>query len=328
MSAEAVESVAPRIRGIHHVTAISGPAQANLDFYTGVLGLRMVKRTVNFDDPGTYHLYYGDREGTPGTIMTFFPWERAAPGRRGSRFTDVTSFAVPTGSADFWTRYLERAGVAGLERDTHFGADIVRVEDPDGLVLELVAGPDTRETPAGPYAHPDIPAEHAVRSFHGVLLDVSEPDATARLLTDLLGYEQAGEDGGRLRFHTGADQGGAVIDLLAAGSSEDGHMGKGSVHHVAFRARDDEGQQTWREAVASSGIAVTTVQDRSYFRSIYFHEPGGVLFEIATDGPGFTADEAEEHLGREVKLPPWLEGRRGELEARLPALTVPHGSAG
>ncbi len=328
MSLDAGAASTPRIPGIHHVTAISGPAQANLDFYTGVLGLRMVKRTVNFDDPGTYHLYYGDRVGTPGTIMTFFPWERAEPGRRGSRFTDATSFAVPAESGDFWAGHLERTGVAGVEREVRFGADLVRLKDPDGLVLELVAGADTRETPAGLPVHPDIPPEHAIRSFHGVLLDVADPDASARLLTDLLGYEHIGEEGGRLRFRAGEDEVGAVIDLLTAGSSEDGRMGKGSVHHVAFRARDDEEQRTWREALVTAGIPVTTVQDRNYFRSIYFHEPGGVLFEIATDGPGFTADETEEDLGRDVKLPVWLEGRRAELESQRPPLTMPHRNAG
>ncbi len=318
----------PRILGIHHVTAISGSAQANLDFYVGVLGLRLVKRTVNFDDPGTYHLYYGDRVGTPGTIMTFFPWEHAAPARRGAGFTDVAAFSVPAESAEFWVGHLEAAGVGHVVRDTRFGEDVVRLEDTDGLVLELVAGSDTAETTAGPSAHRAIPSEHAIRSFHGVTLDVADPQATARLLTDLMGYEPGGEDGGRLRFRGRARGIGATVDLLSTGSADEGRMGRGSVHHVAFRASDDDEQQSWREAIASAGIPVTTVQDRNYFRSIYFHEPGGVLFEIATDNPGFTVDETEENLGTEIKLPAWLEGRRGELESRLPRLTMPHGNTG
>ena len=318
-------STSPRIPGIHHVTAISGSAQANLDFYVGVLGLRLVKRTVNFDDPGTYHLYYGDQVGTPGTIMTFFPWEHAAPGSRGAGFTDVTSFSVPAGSVDFWIGYLEAAAIGDVERDARFGEDVIRFEDTDGLVLELVAGPDTTETTAGPPAHPEIPPEYAIRSFHGVALDLADPGASSRLLTDLMGHEHIGEDGGRLRFRGGDTEAGAVVDLLTSGSTERGRMGRGSVHHVAFRARDEDEQLSWRETIATAGIPVTTVQDRNYFRSIYFHEPGGVLFEIATDDPGFMADETEEKLGSEIKLPEWLEGRRGELESRLPPLTVPHG---
>jgi len=277
MSAEEATSGMLRIPGIHHVTAISGPAQDNLDFYVGVLGLRLVKRTVNFDDPGTYHLYYGDQVGTPGTIMTFFPWERAAPGARGSGFTDVTSFSVPAGSGDSWASRLEAQGIGEVERDARFGEDVVRFEDNDGLVLELVAGPGTAETQAGPPAHPDIPSEHAIRAFHGVVLDVADPQASARLLTDVLGYEHLGEDGGRLRFRGGEEEVGAVVDLLSTPSGGEGRMGRGSVHHVAFRARDDDEQRSWREAIATAGISVTTVQDRNYFRSIYFHEPGGVL---------------------------------------------------
>ena len=314
-----------RIPGIHHVTAISGPAQANLDFYAGVLGLRLVKRTVNFDDPGTYHLYYGDRIGTPGTVMTFFPWERAMAGHRGSGFTGFTSFSVPFGSTEFWVDRLRVTGVGGVEREQRFGEDVVRFEDPDGLILELVAGPRTGETPAGPPSFPGVPFEHAIRSFHGVGLDVADPQASARLLTDVLGFEHVDEQGGRLRFRAAPHGIGGVVDLMAPGSSEDGRMGRGSVHHIAFRARDDDEQREWREAIAAAGIPVTTVQDRSYFRSIYFHESGGVLFEIATDAPGFLGDETEEDLGRGIKLPGWLEGRRAELESRLPSLTVPRG---
>ena len=315
----------PSIPGIHHVTAISGPAQENMDFYAGVLGLRMVKQTVNFDDPGTHHLYFGDRAGTPGTIMTFFPWAHAASGARGSGYTDSTAFSVPPGSLEFWAARLEEVGASPGEVETRFGSEVLCCHDPDGLVLELVAGPDTKETAAGPPVHPEIAPEYTIRSFHGVLLDVADPDATARLLTGLMGYEHRGEDGGRIGFFGGTEEVGAVVELLATGSRRVGRMGRGSVHHVAFRTRDDVEQQGWREALVQAMIPVTTVQERCYFRSIYFHEPGGVLFEIATDAPGFGIDEADVQLGHNLKLPSWLEGRRAELEARLPVLCVPGG---
>lgn len=312
----------PPLPGIHHVTAICGSAQTNLDFYSGLLGLRLVKRTVNFDDPGTYHLYYGDRLGSPGTIMTFFPWEHAAPGRRGAGSTEATSFCIPAGSASFWVDRLERADLGQVTRGERFGDEIVRIDDSDGLALELVSGSGTLETPAGPAGHFDIPPEHAIRSFHGVTLDVPDPEASARFLTDLLGYRQLFEDDSRLRLRTDQAEVGSVIDIVRAGSVAPGRMGRGSVHHVAFRARDDEEQQRWRKTLAAAGIPVTAVQDRQYFRSIYFHEPGGVLFEIATDTPGFTVDEPEDELGRSVKLPHWLEARRAELESRLPPLAM------
>ena len=323
MSAAPADTGRLRIPGIHHVTAISGPAQQNVDFYADVLGLRTVKQTVNFDDPGTHHLYYGDRAGTPGTAMTFFPWEHAARGGPGSGVTEATGFSVPPGSLEFWADRLRAAGASPREVETRFGEESLRCEDPDGLILELVAGPATRETPAGLPVHPDVPPESAIRAFSGVLLDVVDPDSTARLLTDVLGFEHIGEYGGRLRFRGNQDDVGSIVDLRSAGSEAVAHMGRGSVHHVAFRARDDDEQEAWRETIASEGIPVTTVQDRCYFRSIYFREPGGVLFEIATDTPGFGIDESDEELGRNLKLPPWFEARREELEARLPVLILP-----
>ena len=312
-----------RVPGIHHVTAISGPAQQNMDFYADVLGLRTVKQTVNFDDPGTHHLYYGDRTGTPGTAMTFFPWEHASRGGSGSGATEATGFSVPPGSLEFWADRLRGAGASPQEVTTRFDEESLRCEDPDGLILELVAGPATRETPSGPPVHPDVPAEFAVRAFHGVLLDVADPDPTARLLTDVMGFEHLGEYEGRLRFRSDEHEVGSIVDLRSTGSGATLHMGRGSVHHVAFRARDDDEQRSWRETITSAGIPVTTVQDRCYFHSIYFREPGGVLFEIATDTPGFGIDESEEELGRNLQLPRWLEARREEIEARLPRLVLP-----
>ena len=323
MSAAPPDTKDLRVPGIHHVTAISGPAQQNVDFYADLLGLRTVKQTVNFDDPGTHHLYYGDRAGTPGTAMTFFPWEHAAPGEPGSGTTQVTGFSVPRGSLEFWADRLGTEGAAPLELDARFDEESLRWEDPDGLVFELVAGPATRETPAGPPIHPDVPAEFAIRAFHGVVLDVDDPEPTARLLTDIMGFEHVGEYEGRLRFRGHEQDIGSIVDLRSVGSAAPARMGRGSVHHVAFRARDDDEQQSWREAIAGAGLRVTTVQDRCYFRSIYFREPGGVLFEIATDTPGFGIDESPEELGRNLKLPPWFEARRDELEARLPRLVLP-----
>lgn len=319
----AAKTEALRIPGIHHVTAISGSAQRNVDFYADVLGLRTVKQTVNFDDPGTHHLYYGDRVGTPGTAMTFFPWERAARGELGSGATEATGFSVPPGSLEFWADRLKARGASPQEVATRFDEESLRCEDPDGLVLELVAGSATRETPAGRPVHPDVPAEFAIRAFHGVLLDVVDPDPTARLLTDVMGFEHLGEYDGRIRFRGNEQEVGSIVDLRAGGSGTLARIGRGSVHHVAFRARDDDEQQSWRETLAGAGIPVTAVRDRCYFRSIYFREPGGVLFEIATDTPGFGIDETPEELGRSLKLPPWFEARREELEARLPRLILP-----
>ena len=240
----AAKTEALRVPGIHHVTAISGPAQQNVDFYADLLGLRTVKQTVNFDDPGTHHLYYGDRAGTPGTAMTFFPWEQAARGGPGSGTTAATGFSVPPGSLEFWADRLRTRGALPGEVVTRFDEESLCCEDPDGLVLELVAGPATRETPAGRPVHPDVPAEFAIRAFHGVLLDVLDPEPTARLLTDVMGFEHLGEHDGRLRFRGNEGEVGSIVDLRSAGSEALAHMGRGSVHHVAFRARDDDEQQS------------------------------------------------------------------------------------
>ena len=326
MSETPTETETLRVPGIHHVTAISGPAQQNVDFYADLLGLRTVKQTVNFDDPGTHHLYYGDQAGTPGTAMTFFPWERSARGGSGSGVTEATGFSVPPESLEFWADRLRAAGASPEEVDARFGEESLRCADPDGLIFELVAGPATRETPAGQPVHPDVPPEFAIRAFHGVLLDVVDPDPTARLLTDVMGFEHVGEYYGRLRFRGSEEDVGSIVDLRSVGSGELARMGRGSVHHVAFRARDDDEQQSWRETIAGAGIPVTAVKHRCYFRSIYFREPGGVLFEIATDTPGFGVDESPAELGRSLKLPPWFEARREELESRLPVLILPDAS--
>ena len=306
--------------GIHHVTAIGGEPQRNVDFYMGMLGLRLVKKTVNFDDPGTYHLYYGDGAGSPGSIMTFFPWAGAPRGRIGSGQLTVTSFSIPATSLGYWTERLVEGGVRFEKPEDRLGETVLRFPDPDGLRLELVtAADDGREGSSdGP-----APAEHAVRGFHHVVLTVADPSRTAKLMTDTLGFRQIGEAEGRTRYEAGERGPGNTVDLSDGTGFPRGTMGVGTVHHVAFRVPDDETQLALREEVAALGYNVTPVLDRNYFRSIYFREPGGVLFEIATDPPGFTADEDVEHLGENLKLPPWLEPQREQLEEALPPLRVP-----
>ena len=316
--------MSPQVFGIHHVTAISGAPQPNADFYAGVLGLRLVKKTVNFDDPTTYHLYYGDGAGSPGTVMTFFPWGDAPKGRIGAGQLTVTSFSVPAASLGYWTERLVEAGVRFEKPRDRFGETVLTFEDPDGLRVELVAA--ARDDRAG-YDGGPVPAEHSVRGFHHVTLAVENTERTEELMTGTLGFRRTGETEGRARF--AADEGGPgdVVDLSGAAGFPRGTMGVGTVHHVALRVPDEEAQLAVREEVASLGYNVTPVLDRNYFRSIYFREPGGVLFEIATDPPGFAVDEDLGHLGEDLKLPPWLEPRRPEIEAALPPLHLPTGSA-
>ncbi len=292
------------IAGIHHVTALASDPQANVDFYTGVLGLRLVKRTVNFDDPGTYHLYYGDETGRPGTIMTFFPWPMARRGVQGAGQATVTSFTVPQGSLGYWTERLGKLGVAFEDPKPRFDEEVLTLLDPDGLKLELVASGDG--------------GGHEVSGFDGVTLTEWNPEVTAEVLVGTLGFQPAGQQGDRFRFEAGASR----VDVVAAPASVRGHVSAGTVHHVAWRAADDTDQLAWRETVAESGLYVTPVLDRQYFRSIYFREPGGVLFEIATDPPGFTRDETVEGLGSALKLPPWLEPERKRIEQALPPIEV------
>lgn len=308
------------IAGIHHVTAMAGDPQANVDFYTGVLGLRLVKKTVNFDDPGTYHLYYGDEVGHPGTIMTFFPWPMARRGVQGAGQATVTAFSVPEGSLGFWTERLSRLGVAFEEPKPRFEEEVLTLLDPDGLRLELVAraGDGRRAWEGGP-----VPAEHAVRGFDGVTLTEWNLDVTQEVLAGTLGFRRVGEERERVRFAAGDSR----VDVLASPSAARGHISAGTVHHVAFRAADEADQLAWREAVVESDLYVTPVLDRQYFRSIYFREPGGVLFEIATDPPGFTRDEPVASLGSGLKLPPWLEPSRPQIEAVLPPIEA-HAPAG
>jgi glyoxalase family protein len=309
----------PAPQGLHHVTAIAGDPQSNVDFYTRVLGLRLVKRTVNFDAPDTYHLYYGDAEGTPSSLLTFFPWRGVPAGRQGSGLTTATAFGVPPESLGWWQRRLAELGVDHDDPRTRDGEEVLTLRDPDGLVIDLVAAPgDTRSGWDGA-AH--VPAEHAVRGLHAVTVSESVPERTVELFTGLLGMTPAGEDGDRARFAMGGGGTGAVVDV-AADRRAAGLQAGGTVHHIAFRVPDRATQEVWRAELVEAGLHVTEILDRQYFTSIYFREPGGVLLEIATDEPGFAVDEPLLELGRALKLPPWLEPSRAEIEASLPTLRV------
>ena len=305
--------------GIHHVTAIAGDVRRNVAFYTRDLGLRLVKKTVNFDDPGTYHVYYGDETGTPGTILTFFPWAHVAPGRLGVGQTFETAFRVPAAALGFWThRFVER-GVAHEAPQRRFGETMLPFKDPDGTSLALVGVPDAEGEPA--WTGGDVPPEAAIRGFAGVMLLLDGAERTGAILTDVLGFGEAGRDGPTIRFRADGARHGGTVDIRVAGGFLPGGMGGGSVHHVAFRAADDAAQGAMVEQLADAHrIRATEKVDRNYFRSVYFREPGGVLFEIATDEPGFAADEPVATLGRDLKLPRFLEGRRAAIEAALPAL--------
>jgi glyoxalase family protein len=307
--------------GIHHVTAISGPAHRNLEFYTRTLGLRLVKKTVNFDDPGTYHLYYGDETGQPGTILTFFPWEHVAPGRVGVGETQETTFRVPEGAIGYWAHRFVEKGVVHERPDKRFGETALSLKDPDGVRLALVAVPGIESEPA--WSGGEIPAEHAIRGFHGVTLLLREAEPTGAILTDVLGLSEVAREGATVRFKAGETAIGGIVDIRVAGDFLRGRQGGGSVHHIAFRAADDAAEFAMQKKLAENhGIRTTEQKDRNYFRSIYFREPGGVLFEIATDVPGFAVDEPVSSLGAALKLPPALEPRRKDIEAVLPALAA------
>lgn len=304
--------------GIHHITAMASDPQVNLDFYTEVLGLRLIKQTVNFDDPSTYHFYFGDELGRPGTLMTFFPWPGARRGTRGAGQATAVAFAAPEGSLDFWRQRLAAAGVAVGEPGRRFGRQVLSFEDPDGLLLELVADGEAAGTP---WPDGPVPEEHAVRAFHSVTLTVADDGATSRVLTELLGYRATGEEGARRRYVSSSPgEPAALVDLFVAPNLGPGRISAGSVHHVAFRTADSQTQTALRRRVFEHGLSVSPVAERCYFRSIYFREPGGVLFEVATDGPGSTWDEAPDQLGSGLRLPPWLEPRRAQIAASLPPI--------
>lgn len=317
--------------GIHHVTAIVGDPQENLDFYTQVLGLRLVKLTVNYDDPGTYHFYFGDALGRPGTIMTTFPWPGARKGQVGTGQVTTTSYAIGTDSVDYWLDRLRGAGVSVQDPIERFGELVISFEDPHGLNIELIAtgdgssgDPDDTSDHGvdGTWEHSPVPADHQLTFFHSVTLSVREPAATAQVL-EFLGFETEREDPDRWRMRVKTPAGGgAVVDLVER-SGGFGNMSAGTVHHVAIRIASDEEQERLRDELVRRGFRVSGVMDRSYFRSIYFREPNGVLFEVATDPPGFSVDEPLERLGTELCLPQRLEPSRSLIEQALPSLKLP-----
>ena len=319
--------------GIHHVTGIAGDPQRNLDCYAGLLGLRLVKRTVNFDDPQTYHLYYGDETGTPGSVVTFFPWPSGRRGRQGVGQVAVLSLAVAPAALGFWIERLLRRGVPyeGPTRRGPSGPDGERVlafRDPDGTMVELVAHAGAEARPAWGGAA-GIPREMAIRGVHAVTLWVKEADPTERTLVDALGFRPVRDDESVRRYALGDGGPGTLVDVRAVGGFVDAIEGTGTLHHVAWCAADDAAELALRERVERSGLRPTAVVDRQYFRSVYFREPGGVLFEIATRAPGFAVDEPVERLGERLMLPPRYEPRRAELEAVLPPIRVPEaGTAG
>lgn len=316
--------------GIHHITAIASDPQRNVDFYRHVLGLRLVKRTVNFDDPSTYHLYFGDGVGAPGTVITFFPWPGARRGTRGNSQIVAVSFAIPPESLGYWSDHLKEQGTT-VEKISRFDDEALRFTDPDGLLLEFIASPRLEGVDLS-FASA-VPDEFAVHGFHAPTLQLQNSGPTAKALVETLGFKQSGEKDSRRRFalaNSGGQDGrpttarstSTQLDLVERPDDPTGHIAAGTVHHIAFRVADDAEQLRWREKLVDLGFAVSPVMDREYFHSIYFREPGGILFEIATDGPGFTIDEPAGHLGETLKLPKQFEPHRSAIEQALPLISL------
>jgi len=308
------------VLGIHHITAITDDPQRNIDFYVGILGLRFVKKTVNFDAPDTYHLYYGDDVGRPGTILTFFSWPGYPKGRRGVGQATAISFAVPESSLSYWQERFNAHDIRSEGPTSRFDEQVLSFSDPDGLALELVARPGNEQ--GSVWMQGPVPVEYAIPGFHGVTLSVAKLEGTETLLTQVLGFHQLAQGGKRTRYALSNMEMGTIVDVLHVPGERRGMESIGTVHHVAWRTADDEHQLEWQRRLLDLGTYVTSVQDRMYFHSIYFREPSGILFEIATDQPGFPIDEAVEELGTHLKLPPWLESQRPTLERTLPLVRL------
>ncbi len=307
------------INGLHHVTTMAGDTQRNVDYYTDILGLRLVKKTVNFDAPDVYHLYYGDETGSPGTILTFFPYGNLPRGRKGVGQLTYTAFSVPINSLQFWMDRLHERDIPYDGPHRRFEESFLRFDDFDGMGIELVFTDD--DSRIG-WTNGRIPAEFAIRGFHTVTLNQQNPDRTIKLLTDNLQHTLVGEEEGRFRFKAGIGGPGNYVDVLHSPNDARALQGAGSVHHVAFSTDSDETQLILQQQLMESGYQVTPVQDRNYFNSIYFREPGGILFEVATNPPGFTVDESLSELGQRLKLPPQYESRRAVVEAKLPEIIL------
>lgn len=315
------------LSGLHHVTAIAGPAQENLDFYAGVLGLRLVKKSVNQDDPGTYHLFYADAEGRPGTDITFFPWAEMAPGRDGYGLSPEVSLAVSPGSLDFWAERLKRYGVRQFPAERRFEENALPLVDPHGLRIALVESASSLGRAFTPWEESPIPVERQVRGLEGARMVERELAGTVAFLESALGFTKRGEENGWTRYGLGDGSSGRYVDLAAGPGLPRGAWGTGRIHHLAWRVADETEQLEVRDRVLQAGAEPTPVIDRFWFKSVYFREPGGVLFELATDGPGFHVDEKPESLGESLVLPPWLEPNREAIEKVLPPLTRPAAGA-
>jgi glyoxalase family protein len=307
-----------KILGLHHITAIAGNAKQNLDFYTKVLGQRLVKKTVNFDDPGTYHFYFGDEIGTPGSILTFFPWEGVRKGYTGTGMATGIEYSVPKDSLDFWKERFKRFQVKHDEVAERFGEKYIHFQDPDGLKIDFIIAEN--EDKRKSWETDEVTADVATKGFHSVTLTVKNVTPTATILTDILGYKLLKQEGSRYRFVTDAIDNASIVDIIEAPNLAPGLNAAGTNHHVAFRVKDDTILMDYREKVLSKGLDITPKIDRDYFFSLYFREPGGVLFELATDNPGFAKDEPVNELGTHLKLPAQYEGKRAEIEKVLPGL--------
>lgn len=303
----------PYITGIHHITAIAGNPQQNIDFYSGILGLRLVKKTINFDAPDVYHFYFGDELGRPGTVFTTFPFTGARRGIKGTGELTYTAFSIGSDSLEYWIARLKKFGIAVSDILTRFGDRLIRFEDHDSMGIELVAN-SRDDRPGWTYGH--IPAEHSIRGFYGATLNLRSKELTENLLTRHMDYRFIGQEGQRYRFGTAGNPG-DLVDILIDPAGNRGMQSAGTVHHIAFRTANAQSQLAIQEILMQNGYTVTEVKDRNYFQSIYFREPGGVLFEIATDEPGFAIDEEEARLGEEIKLPEWAEPSRSKIEKNL-----------
>ena len=306
------------ILGLHHITAIAGNARRNQAFYTKTLGQRMVKKTVNFDDPGTYHFYFGNESGAPGTILTFFPWESIGAGRTGTGMATGIGYSVPKDSLEFWQDRLTKAGAKQGPIGQRFGESFLPLQDPDGLNLELIA-PTTTDTRTA-WTTPETTEDNAIKGFHSVTLTLRSIKPTATILTEIFGYKLLEQDGNRYRYFTDAIDNANIVDLVESPSESHGYNAAGTNHHVAFRVKNDDILMEFRDRIAKKGLQITPKIDRDYFFSLYFREPGGVLFELATDNPGFTRDEPLSELGTHLKLPAQYEQQRSRIEAVLPSL--------
>lgn len=312
--------MARSILGIHHITAIAGNPDQNIDFYTRLLGLRLVKITVNFDDPASYHFYYGDASGHPGTILTFFIWPGAYRGRVGPSQVSATSFAIPSGAGQYWRERLQTDGIAFQTPDDRFGESVIAFRDPDGLHLELIES--ATADPGKAWNGSEISPDAAIRGFHSATLSETGYERTAQLLTETMGLRLTGNERNRFRYELADVAPARTIDVISVPDEEGGRVAVGTVHHMAFRTRNDAEQLQWVSELGRLGYNLSPVMDRVYFHSIYYREPGGILFEIATDPPGFTRDEPLEQLGTTLRLPPWFESHRRQIEASLPELAI------